>query len=75
MPDDLIGEGILNMMPILMSPPGVHTIQTVHLFYQGRSSGVLNLSIVIQGSLANTGPVGYSYQQWTYEKQLDALQK
>jgi hypothetical protein len=57
MPDDLVGEGVLNLAPILMSPPGIQTVQTIHLFYQGRSSGTLNIAVVVQGQLANTGPV------------------
>jgi hypothetical protein len=57
LPDDLVGEGVLNMAPILMSPPGIQTVQTVHLFYQGRGAGTLNLAIVVQGQLANSGPV------------------
>jgi hypothetical protein len=51
------GKSELNTVSILTSPLSIQTVQTIHIFHQGRGAGILNLAVVIQGQLANSGLV------------------
>lgn len=69
-PDDLVGEGQVNIMGALSNPPGMPMELPVELFYQGRSAGRVSLSIISEGGYGGTYPqqggYGNQYGQQPY---------
>lgn len=56
--NDIVGQGQLNIMDIISAPMMGPQSRAVQLYYQGRSAGTVNLSIIPQGGMGMGMPMG-----------------